>query len=309
MSETPQERGRFHRFHRFRKHRVTRWTLAILLLFISYRILAVYTIRRSCAAPRDVQVVAAKMPPTARPPGTHLTILTYNIEGHAALIRSDHLEQIAAVIRESNADIVGLEEVHRGTWQSRFSDQALRLAQLTGMSVAFAPSFTVFGGGFGNAILTRGRLESARVVDLPSIGEPRAMLIGKVIIDGRPIMFHVAHFAAWGGMNSSIRYKQVDCTLDNLRHGNGDFILVGDFNAAPDTPEVAHARTSRDLNFVSPLDVPTHRLMGNTIDYVITSPSLERVSTRVLQSGPSDHWPVVAELQWVPAPGTSRKLR
>jgi endonuclease/exonuclease/phosphatase family metal-dependent hydrolase len=308
MSDEPGP-GRFHRFHRIRKHGVTRWLTAIILLFISYRLFAVYTVRRTCNAPRDVQVIAAKQPPTPRPPGTHLTILTYNIEGHAALSRGDHLEKIAAVIRESKADIVGLEEVHRGTWQSRFSDQAVRLGELTGMSVAFAPSFSVFGGDFGNAILTRGKLESARVVDLPSIGEPRAMLIARVILDGRPVMFHVAHFAAWGGMNSSIRQKQVDCTIDHLRHGNGDFVLVGDFNASPDTPEIAHARTAAELQFASPLDVPTHRLMDDTIDYIITSHSLERINSRVMQSGPSDHWPVVAEVQWVPAPGTSRRLQ
>ena len=291
-------RVRFQRFHRFRKHRVTRWVVAVLLLFISYRIFAVYTIRDACAPPRAVRVVAAKLPPKPRPPGAHLTILTYNIEGHAALIRSDHLEQIAKVIRDSKADIVGLEEVHRGTWQSRFRDQALTLAQLTGMSVAFAPSFTVFGGGFGNAILTRGTLRDAYVVDLPSFGEPRAMLIGHIDIDGKSLLFNVAHLAAWGGLNTRIRTTEVDCVVSRMVGERGNFILVGDFNSDPSTPEIMHARATPQLQFVNPLDAPTHRLMNKTIDYIIASPSITKVSSRVLQSGPSDHWPVVAEVEW-----------
>src|SRR5687768_2865459 len=72
-----------------------------------------------------------------------LRVLSYNIKGHAALVRADHLEAIARVIREQHPDVVALQEVHRGTWQARFRDQAAELGRLTDMSVAFGSSFAV----------------------------------------------------------------------------------------------------------------------------------------------------------------------
>ena len=82
-------------------------------------------------------------------------MMTYNIQGHAAARRPDHLEKIAAVIANVSPDIVGLQEVHCRTRKLPI-DQGERLAELTGLTLAFGRSCSMDGGEYGNAVLTRG---------------------------------------------------------------------------------------------------------------------------------------------------------
>jgi len=72
--------------------------------------------------------------------------MSYNVGGHAALVAGRYLERIARQIARERPDVVGLQEVHRGTWLARFADQAEALARLTGLSLLFGPSFA---GGRG----------------------------------------------------------------------------------------------------------------------------------------------------------------
>jgi hypothetical protein len=167
---------------------------AIGFIAIAYRVTFVYELRpvgcvaggvpatRGAAAP-FVALAAQTMPATPAA-HRHIRILSYNIEGHAVLIRPRHLEEIAAVIRAQQPDVVALQEVHRGTWESRFRDQAAELGRLTGMTVAFGPSFRVLGGEFGNAILARGPLRDVELMPLPSFGEPRSLLRARVDVGG-----------------------------------------------------------------------------------------------------------------------------
>src|ERR1044072_8558365 len=136
--------------------------------------------------------------------GGVVRVLSYNIEGHAALVRARHLEEIAAVIRAQHPDVVALQEVHRGTWEARFHDQAAELGRLTGMTAAFGPSFRVLGGEFGNAILSRTPLRDVELVRLPSFGEPRSLLRARLDVRGAELEVMAAHLAAWGGLNSRI---------------------------------------------------------------------------------------------------------
>ena len=106
--------------------------------------------------------------------------MVFNIEGHASLLRSDHIEQIAAVIRKYNPDVVGINEAHRHTWQSRFEDHTEQLRLLTGMNVAFGRSYRFLGGDFGNAVLTRGDRFIIRAYSPPvTIG-------GGLVLDAAP---------------------------------------------------------------------------------------------------------------------------
>ena len=66
-------------------------------------------------------------------PRAPITVMSYNIQGHGALLGRRYLEGIARVIRRARPEVVGLQEVHRGTWAARFGDQVRILARITGM--------------------------------------------------------------------------------------------------------------------------------------------------------------------------------
>jgi endonuclease/exonuclease/phosphatase family metal-dependent hydrolase len=225
-------------------------------------------------------------------------VMTYNIEGDAELFKgSKHIDDIAAVINQIKPDIVGLNEVHRSTWQARFEDQVGRLQRLTHMNGVFGRSYSELGGAFGNAMLTRGAIVSADVHNLPCAGEPRSLLATTIRIDHATIQVYVGHVAAWGGFNSSIRSKQLDCLGSHVRVSKYPHILTGDFNAPPESTEISRFRQLNTTLQICGADLPiTQRLMKKRIDYIFADLGWQVREAHVVEAGPSDHFPVVAEL-------------
>jgi endonuclease/exonuclease/phosphatase family metal-dependent hydrolase len=262
---------------------------SIVLLGLIYRVLGVYRFSPGeCGAqpPRHFESTYPK----------RLVVMTYNIEGHASLLKPHHIEEIAETIRRQHADVVGLNEVHRGTWQARFGDHTRQLAKLTGMNVVFGRSYTFMNGDFGNAVLTRGQILSSEVHDMPGIGEPRTLLETVIRINGGTIQFYVGHTSAWASLNSRARGLQLQCMNQHLNASGYPFILVGDLNAPPDSEEVKKFLDVNTLQFVGDPKAPSHKLMEQRLDYILADPGWQVLWSRVLDEGPSDHRPVIAEL-------------
>jgi len=262
---------------------------ALLLLGVGYRVLGVYELRSGECSPRQPRRFANTYP-------RRLVVMTYNIEGHATLLKSHHLADIAAEIRKYRPDVVGLNEVHRNTWQARFSDHTRDLARLTGMNVVFGRSYTFLGGDFGNAVLTRGQILHSEVHKLPGIGEPRSLLEAVIGINGGIIEFYVAHTAAWASLNEKPRDLQLQCINHHVLASAHPYILVGDLNAPPGSAEVSKFLDLNTLQFVGDSRSATHKVMEQRLDYILVDPGWKVRAARVLDEGPSDHRPVIAEL-------------
>lgn len=230
--------------------------------------------------------------------GTRLSVLSYNIAGHNALVRGGHLTAIGELIAERQPDVVALQEVHRNTWQARFRDQAAELARATGMNVVHGPSFRALGGEFGNALLTRGEVVSSRVISLPSFGEPRSLLDATVEIGGARFEIYVTHLAAWGSFNRRIRARQVGCLGEHLRQSARPFVLCGDLNAVPGAADLGALESGGFAQLCGLASEPTHSLLGRRLDYIYADPRFQVLDAAVLRVGPSDHWPVAATLAW-----------
>jgi endonuclease/exonuclease/phosphatase family metal-dependent hydrolase len=227
-----------------------------------------------------------------------LRAMSYNVGGHGARWSRRHVERLAKTISEATPDVVGLQEVHRGTRQSRLEDQAEALGRLTGMAVHFGKSFAMESGGdFGNAVLTRGELRSAVVHPLPGPGEPRTLLHTRVAIGESEIHFYVTHLAAWGRWGRAARSVQIAGLVEQLKQSDGPFVLVGDLNAPPDAPEIGTLMAAELFRMCGDDIAFTHRFMRQRIDYVFADPGWTTASYQVIRSGPSDHWPVLVELR------------
>jgi len=226
-----------------------------------------------------------------------LKVMSYNVGGHGARWSSRYLDRIARVIVDAGPDVVGLQEVHRGTRKARLEDQAEALARLTGMSVAFGKSFDLTEGEFGNAVLTTGEVRATEVHALPGPGERRTLLASRLALSGAEVDFYVTHLAAWSRWGRSARSVQITGLLERLKSRSGPFILAGDLNAPPGAPEIG-ALLGSELFRVCGEDMAcTHRYMRQRIDYVFADPGWSTTSSTVLRTGPSDHWPVVVELE------------
>jgi endonuclease/exonuclease/phosphatase family metal-dependent hydrolase len=222
--------------------------------------------------------------------------MSFNIEGHASLLKSHHIEEVAATIRKYQPDIVGINEAHRGTWQSRFDDHVEQLRRLTGMNGVFGRSYTFLGGDFGNAVLTRGTVVRADVHKLPGTGEPRSVLETVVRVNGGTIAFYVTHTTAWGSLNATTRDHQLQCLNAHLNTSGHPFILVGDLNAAPNAKEITRFLAGNVMKLAGNPQEPTHKITEQRLDYILTDLGWQVRSARVLEDGPSDHRPVLAEL-------------
>ncbi len=275
-----------------RKRRVALGCLSIVVAFFLYRLIYIYRWRAGdCVTGPQPRRTALAYPP-------RLLVMTYNIEGDIELFKgAHHIEEVAKVINEVKPDIVGLNEVHRHTWQSRFHDQVGELQRMTHMNGAFGRSYSELGGAFGNAVLTRGAIVSADVHNLPAAGEPRSLFATTIRIDHATINFYVGHVAAWGPINSGIRSKQLECLASHVRVSRYPHILAGDFNAPPSASEVASFRNlNTTLQICGPDLGATQKIMNQRLDYIFADLGWQVRAARVLDGGPSDHRPVIAEL-------------
>jgi endonuclease/exonuclease/phosphatase family metal-dependent hydrolase len=231
---------------------------------------------------------------SARP----ITVLSYNIQGYGSLVSRRYLDGIARVIEEVHPDVVGLQEVHRGTWPARFEDQVEELARRTGLEPWFGSTVSLGTGAHGNAVLVRGRVLGGEVVGLPGRMERRSLLACHVELErGLRFDFFVTHLAAWGRFARMARHGQAQLISGRLARSRSPYVLVGDFNAPPEAPELGPVLGGSSARLCGVRDEPTHRVMRRRIDYICACPSWHEVESRVLRTGPSDHFPVTAKLK------------
>lgn len=227
-----------------------------------------------------------------------IRVMSYNIEGHAVLKRRRHLEEIGAVIRQMRPDIVGLQEVHRNTHEKRSGDQIAELAASTRMELYFGRSVEGWGGEYGNAILTRGRVLNAEVHPLPGEGEARTVLQSHVEVGDRTYTFVVTHLAAWFRFARGTRASQLQKLGQIIDSTDAPFILVGDFNASPQAREMKSFLAHERLQICGEHVESSHRLSRKRLDYIFSDRACKVRDSWVIRLGPSDHWPLVADLEW-----------
>jgi endonuclease/exonuclease/phosphatase family metal-dependent hydrolase len=139
-----------------------------------------------------------------RPPA-ELRVLVYNIHAGKDAGGVDNVERVAAVVRESGADVALLQEVDRNTERSGRVDQVAELARRTGLHAVFGRSLDFQGGYYGIAILARWPAVADSTVHLPvtpaqarSGGsyEPRVLLHATVVAGGDTIHVLNTHLDA-----------------------------------------------------------------------------------------------------------------
>ncbi|PSL50319.1 hypothetical protein CLV51_1011663 [Chitinophaga niastensis] len=120
-----------------------------------------------------------------------LTILTYNI--HHANPPSKpgviDVKAIGAVVRREAPDFVALQEVDVHTGRSgKTVDEAKDIAVDAGMNSCFAKAIDYDGGGYGIAILSKYKIDSTHVINLPSAingSENRVLLLAFINMGGQ----------------------------------------------------------------------------------------------------------------------------
>jgi endonuclease/exonuclease/phosphatase family metal-dependent hydrolase len=242
-----------------------------------------------------------------------VTVMSFNIHHGRGTDGVLDLGRIARVIRASGAGLAGLQEVDRNFGErSDWADQAAGLAQLLGWHVVYGanvdrdpPAPGRPRSQFGNAVLSRypvTRWENTHLFRSPG-EEQRGLLHAELdvpsLVPGAPLHVYVTHLDAF---SETDRVQQARQVVDLVAE-NSPAVLLGDFNARPETPEIgqltaalADAWAAADGGgpvAARPAGAPPGR-----IDYIFTSRPLTAAWTTFRTDDPaaSDHLPVVSRL-------------
>lgn len=236
-----------------------------------------------------------------------LRVLSYNIHTGIGADGVLDLDRTADAISDARADVVALQEVDvHWSDRSQFRDQAGVLGRLLGMRVFFAPIYDLDPltpdaprRQYGVAILSRlplvstenheiTRLSTVEPQPVPKPGPGFAEAV--VLVRGVAVHVYATHLDY--RPNPAVRAAQV---ADMLRiMGDDPTLLLGDFNAAPEAPELAplwRELTAAPTGSTYPADVPVKR-----IDYVTVSSGIRVRGVSVPSTVASDHRPVFAEV-------------
>lgn len=164
-------------------------------------------------------------------------------------------ERRLALIRQQLVDlapdVVGLQEVLRlGDATDPAGHQGVEVVQGLGYELAYGAA-SDFGGGlsFGNAVASRHPIVESRSWELPGreSGETRALLYARVDTPAGALPVFVTHLN-WKLHHGSVRCRQVRFIAETVqamaptRHDDLPPVLVGDFNAEPDSDEIRFLR-------------------------------------------------------------------
>jgi endonuclease/exonuclease/phosphatase family metal-dependent hydrolase len=266
-----------------------------------------------------------------------LTLNIWNNQGpwpaRLALIRKE--------LAELAPDVVGLQEVlHLDGADAQ--DQAQAIADGLGYYCAFAPAWHIGGGlQFGNAILSRWPIVAPQNFTLPhdDAEETRALLHAMIETPHGKLPLFVTHLA-WELHRSDMRQQQVAFIASQIKElaplNSNDVlppILMGDFNAEPESDEIRflrgfNARLGRSVYFAdcfaaagdgspgytyardNPFALRAHE-PNRRLDYIFSRGPDRRLRGEPLSARrcfdravdgvfPSDHYGVIAEIQAAP---------
>ena len=158
-----------------------------------------------------------------------MIVATYNVHRCIGVDRRHDPDRVAAVIRELDADVVGLQEVDAQPEREDGLDQVAYLANATGFVGIAGPTLRRHHGQFGNALLTRRPVLGVRMLDLSVLGrEPRGAIDADLAVEGAACRVVVTHL----GLSGRERRRQVATLLAALAAPapSGTTVVIGDLN-------------------------------------------------------------------------------
>ena len=251
-------------------------------------------------------------------PPIPVRLVTFNTHHGVGDDDRHDLPRLATVLASVDADVICLQEVDRYFGdRSEDVDQALLLSRALDMQLAWGPAIDEPRPGdlpprqYGNALLSRLPILVSDVHRLPGGGEPRSALRTMLELDGSTLWITATHLTTRSAQERSAQVAALAALhTEDMAAG----VLVGDFNARPDAPELEPLRErftdawelaperadqaawrfwQREEGHTHPAHAPRRR-----IDQAWVSAGVSVAGAEVLDAdGASDHLPFLVDLR------------
>jgi len=253
-----------------------------------------------------------------------ITVMSYNIRNGEGTDSKVDLDRIVETIEKAGADIIGMQEVDKGTSRVNGVNSAKYIAEKLEMNYVYRANMPMYGGEFGNTIISRYPITFFKNYKLSwqTGHEMRGLLLSMISVEDRSIYFASTHLSH---TDIKLAAEQVKDILKIIRKLTEPVIIVGDFNSSPATVPIM--LMNKEYNDACSLYkmVADYRNLGcedmfdnnytfpstnlnRRIDYIFLSDNLVldtegENAFQVLASEGSDHLPVVAKVK-LPLDGT-----
>jgi endonuclease/exonuclease/phosphatase family metal-dependent hydrolase len=255
-----------------------------------------------------------------KPWGRTIRIMTWNVS------TGSQWKSIVKFGRSQEVDIIGLQEVDNNFREStRSLDACKAIGDALGFYTVYCPSIEISLGDsarqYGNCIVSKHPIMKHRRYLLnpeavwdgkTAETEPRTLLHATIRILDADLHFMTLHLAySRGFIYSDSRMRQVQKVIDVIeRNSSYPIVLLGDFNALPNSPEIAEIEqylentdkkgrtktwTTRDSCFQG-WYVP--KGLKYKVDYIFVSKSISYQIVKIPRTDISDHVPIVLDISF-----------
>ena len=162
-----------------------------------------------------------------------IRIATYNIHKCRGLDRRIKPARIVEVLREVNADLIALQEVLSVQGDPQWDHVRVIAAEL-GLDYCFGENRRLYGGGYGNLMLSRFPMQAVRNYDITAgRREARGCLRADVEIGGAIFHFFNIHLGTGFLERRQQAHKLVSSKILLSPELHGPRIVLGDLNEWP----------------------------------------------------------------------------
>ena len=224
-----------------------------------------------------------------------IVVATYNTHAAVGADRKRDPSRIIRVVRELDADIIGLQEVDSRTNPGSEWDQFEYYAEEYGFHAVPGPNLVTGRGNYGNLLLARLPVRSFAYHDLSVRSfEPRGAIDARIEAGGTLLRVVVTHL----GLRRRERQRQLERLYQLTREELDPVLFLGDFNVFSTRElkaagfEVPRGRAPRSYWSKLPLFA---------LDRILTIPESVVEDVHVHRSAlariASDHLPVIGKLR------------
>ncbi|MBQ7035237.1 MAG: endonuclease/exonuclease/phosphatase family protein [Clostridia bacterium] len=231
----------------------------------------------------------------------NIKALVYNHENPET--PSDQFEDVVKVLREIDADIVGLQEVDYFKSRSGSKDQVKELAEELGYPYYhFTKTIDSGGGEYGHAVMSRYPIKSSKEWHFPddiNATEPRAFSRHVIDIKGKQLIFYNSHLAQ---KSPEQLIYMMDRFMEKEAKDGKAVVMTADYNAKPvsligcfelDAFTLLNGGDEFDNALKTTVDD------GGAIDNILVSDNLDyywdaekKCGIKVIETTASDHYPL-----------------